>query len=267
MTREQARTYFKELAQRGGVEEKEISSILQVLDDDKMGKLFLDGFVPRPEYSSALDAKVKEAEAARAEEKRIRDWHEKEGKPAYEANLKGVERLRKYEARFGDLDEESTTEEKRRAAEGSGLSMKQVEEYFDKKMREQGQAYVNLTKTAVKISQDYGRRFNKNLDVDALEKFAIDKGLPLDMAYQEFIRPEAEAQTTEQWEAKIKAAREEGAKDYASKHKLPATSGPREPHPIFDHTEPKEGANDGAGRDAFLEGWNEVADGIVAQNK
>lgn len=267
MTREQARTYFKELAQKGGVDEKEISSILQVLDDEKMGKLFLDGFVPRPEYSSALDAKAKEAETARAEEKRIRDWHDKEGRPAYEANLKGVERLRRYESQFGDLDEDSSDLEKKRAAEVSGLSLKQVEEMLDRKMKEQGQAYVNLTKTAVKISQDYGRRFNKNLDVDALEKFAIEKGLPLDMAYQEFIRPEADAQSNEQWEAKIKAAREEGARDYASKNKLPITSGPREPHPIFDHPQPKEGASDSDGRNSFLEGWNEAAAGVVAENK
>lgn len=272
MTRQEARDYYKGLAQKAGVKDEQIASVLQVLEDDTLGKVFLDAFVPRPQYSSDLDARENAKKAAETEAQKLRDWYEKDGRPAYEQNLRGVAALKKYEETYGPLDESSNRRERQEAANQSGLTLEEVTKLLDKRLQEQGQAYVGLTKTAVRISQDYTRRFNEPLDVDELEQFALKRSLPLDLAYDAYIAPKVEKATTAAWEAKVAAARLEGEKAARSKSGLPADSGPREPHPIFDHVDlDKKGRadvnEDKASRDAFLEGWNEAAAGVTDQNR
>lgn len=255
MERQQVIEYFKGQATKAGVSEDKISSVLSALSDDALGKLFLDTFVPRPEFSSALDAKETERAKAAARAKELTDWYEQNGKPAYEQNKRGIERLKLYESRYGDI--EGSEEGMEEAVKQTGLSMSQVEEYVNKRLTEQGQLYVGLTKTAVSVAQDHMMRFKEPLDVEALEKLALEKGLPLNIAYKEYIEPKVLKQQEETWEAKVKAAREEGYRDGASKARVPGVGSRDVPHPLFDAPVVKEGENpDRASRSAFMEGWD-----------
>lgn len=259
MTRDEAKKYFKELAEKQGLSEDEMSPILKALDSEKVGKVIFDGFVPRPQYSSDLDAREAEKKAALARKEELEKWYKEEGRPAYEQNLRGVKTLEQYIDRYGPL----TEDEKKDAIKETGLSLKQVEELLDKKMKEKDQLYINLTKDAIRLSQDHFQRFKEPLDIDGLEKLALEKGLPLQVAYRELIDPKVKAVDTAAWEAKVKAAREEGARDALSRHKLPTDSGPRTPHPIFDQEKVKEGIDpDKAAKEAFMEGWNNFAEEV-----
>lgn len=259
MNAAETKAYFEGLAQKAGIPAEKIAGVLQALEDESVGKVVLDAFVPRPEFSKGLDGERAKAEQAIATWK---NWYEKDAKPAYDANVQGVELLKKYKERFGDLD--MTSDDKHAAAAASGLTREDFQKLLNEELAKRDTAYVGLTKTAVKVAQDYMNRFKKPLDVDGLEKFALEKGLPLDSAYKEFIAPEVESARNAEWEAKLKAAREEGARDALSKVRNPIDARPKDqPHMFWDRKEVPQGTTeqqqDRASREAFLTAWTEPA--------
>jgi hypothetical protein len=84
--------------------------------------------------------------------------------------------------------------------------------------------------TDIKI--EHKERFHEKLDTQKLTDFALKRGLPIDAAYREFIAPKEEELRSAELEKRIAAAREEGAREYATKHRLPVVSGPIEQHPL-----------------------------------
>lgn len=254
MDRAEAKKYFEGLAQKSGLPAEKVAGIMQALDDEATGKLVLDAFVPRPEFSRGLDE-------AKAKVDEITRWHQEKALPAYETNKRGAALLQQYIEKYGDI---ATAAEAAVAAEGTGLTKAQVQELLNAALKERDSAYVGLTKTAVRSSQDYFMRFKEPLPVDELEKYALEKGLSLDAAYKEFIEPKVQAQTTAEWEQKLKAAREEGARDALSKVHTPLDGRPRDatkPHPFWDRKEVPQGTTeqdqDRSSRDAFYTGWEE----------
>ena len=153
------------------------------------------------------------------------------------------------------------TADVRQAAQSTGLTKEQVEEILKTQSAQKDQAYVNLSKDIAYVTMDHFQRFKEPVDVDALEAFAIKSGLPLRQAYKEFVAPKVDEQRNAEFDAKLKAAREEGARDALSKHQLPINTRPKEAHLVFDRSEKpdqpvSELQQDRNSKEAFLEAFN-----------
>lgn len=118
---------------------------------------------------------------------------------------------------------------------------------------------ATVIKSVGRLASRHAAKFNEELDVDALEEIATKKGLPLEAAYNEYIAPREDERRNKDLEARIKAARDEGAREALSRHKLPVDAVPQESAPVIGRwnkqsTESAKPATDGE----LLEAWNSV---------
>ena len=146
------------------------------------------------------------------------------------------------------------------------MSKEELDKLVEDKLKQRDGAYVGLTKTAVRISSDYMQRFKDILDVDAVEKLALEKGLPLDQAYKEFIAPKEQAALEARHKEDIEKAKAEAIRDYQSRLKLPIDTKPKEAHPFFDRKSPEKDKSeldqDRSSKDAFMQGWNNYVEEV-----
>ena len=134
---------------------------------------------------------------------------------------------------------------------------------FDCAMRKPGRFSWYLAKTFAKASADYMKRFGDVLDVDAFEDFAVKRGGDPWDAYNAFVGPKVQEQQTQseakrqqEFDEKLKLAREEGARDALSKRGLPQEV-KTEPSMLRHYLDtPKEKLGDNSGREAFMQEWN-----------
>ena len=257
--------YTQELFKKAGLDgDEQAKAIMEALGkNEKIQKAFKDGFVETSQYHSNLDKVKGEWEGkyneAAGKVKQYDEWyHGTDGKPGALASVtRANEALARYQATYGPIQDGGDV---RQAAQATGLSLDDVKNLLAQTMQTQNAAYVGLTKDVAWATMDYQGRFKEPLDLDASETYANKNNVPFRQAYKDVIAPKLEEQRNSEFEAKLKAAREEGAKDALSKHKLPVESGPRETHLVFDRTEPTTAMNENqqsqASRNAFLEGWN-----------
>lgn len=118
---------------------------------------------------------------------------------------------------------------------------------------------AGVIKTVGRLASRHAAKFQEELDVDALEKIATEKGLPLETAYNELIAPREEAKRNADFEAKIKAAREEGGREALSRHKLPVDAAPESASFITRYT--KGGETKAASDAELLDTWNSAPKG------
>jgi hypothetical protein len=264
---EDLRAYWQEIATKNGLDAETISSMDAALGNEAVAKAFRQAFVTVSDHHSTLDSMKTEYESQQA---KVNEWYNNQALPAYQANLTGIEQLRKYEALYGPIDPDSVT---RSDARELGFNSKaELDKYLDDRFRAERAGYISLSKTLPKMSVDYYNRFHKVLDPDEVEKVSVAKGLPPDLAYKAYIEPEVEAQRQADFEAKIKEAEERGARSVASRHNLPIDSTPKESSPFFDReaTPAKpmsEIEEDRASRAAFLDGWNTYAADVASKFK
>lgn len=250
-----AKQYYDGLLKTAGVEDAARQALLGTLfADEKVAKALADDAVaPRlrqDDYSRKLDevAGIK---------KRNEDWYAKEIKTQADMEAKRIEYEQKLAA-LGTTDDDTT----RRTAITSVADVVTKKD-LDELLAKRDMNTITIIKSATRMADDYRARFGKALDLDALEKVAVEKNLPLDIAYQQHIAPELEARRTTEFDEKLKAAKEEGAREFASTHKIPVDTKPREPHMIFDHKAPPADApKPGSAefernlRGAFVDEWN-----------
>jgi hypothetical protein len=267
-TVENLREYWQEIATKAGIDPTVAATIGDSLGDESVARAFRQGFVPVPEHHSTLDEVRGSADAHKAE---LDKWYNDQALPAYQTNVGGIERLRQYEALYGELDPSTTT--RSQAADLGFQNKAELDKYLDDKLRAQQQGFVGLAKVTPRLTLDYYNRFKKVLDLDEIEKISVKEGLPPDLAYERFIAPEVEAQRKMDFDAKIKEAREQGERDAVSKYHLPVETTQREASPFFDRSmpTPKEPMSpmdeDRASRSAFNEGWAGYAEEIANKHR
>jgi hypothetical protein len=257
-------SYWQELASKAGLDETQIKSVGETLGDERVAKVFTEGFRSASEFSRGLDKQRSEWEQKVNESnqkvEQLTNWYEKEAKPAYEQNLSGIQTLQKYQELYGSLDGQPPANPATYATQpepSNGLTR----EEFQKAMEDYGHKTVDLTKAALLMGGDYQQRFKRPLsqeELSEIEKTALDNRLPLDKAYQSWVAPKVRELELSELEAKHKQEKEEAVRDALSKHNLPVESKPPEYHPFF-NPQPAEGdaQPDGrvASRQAFLESW------------
>lgn len=255
------KAYAQELFEKAGMADK-AKAFLDSLGDDSIQKVLREGFVATPQHHSTVDRIKSEvqAEAARskAEADEVRAWYNRDAKPAFDRAQTMQSTLTQYEQLYGPIQ---SAADARAAAVATGMTKDEVNALVNGALQQRDQAYVGLTKSVAKATSDYISRFREPLDVDAVEKIALERGMSFDTAYKEFISPKVEAQRTVENEAALKAAREEGFRDAMSKHKIPADSAPREQHPFFDRKEipgdVSERQREEISKNAFLDAWTQ----------
>ena len=257
---EDYKAYWMELAAKAGVPEDKAKAMAETLGDEAVAKAFKQAFKAVPDYSYDLDqVRDKTKSEATAEAKAFYDnWYATQAKPAYEHNLKIIEEYNRYKSLYGDVNN----------AEGAGnvganpgyMTEKQAEEMINRAMAAQNAAYVGLTKNSMRIATQHLREFGEVLDPDDLDKFASNKGFTnLDQAYKEYVAPRQEAKHTVEWETKVKAAKEEGAREERSRSKHPADSHGRgyvNPFTKQGEALPKDADPTVHARNAFMDGWD-----------
>lgn len=113
------------------------------------------------------------------------------------------------------------------AANGNtGLTRADIE----KMLKEQRNQDVGLTKYLVNLAGQHQVEFSEALDVDALEKLALEKGSIKD-GYDAMVGQRRHQRNEEDLTKKLEAAREEGRKEALSGVKIPVDTRPNEPHP------------------------------------
>ena len=146
------------------------------------------------------------------------------------------------------------------------------EKKWEEKLAQRDGQMIGLLKTGMSLASRHAVEFKEALDVDAIEKIAVDKKLSLQQAYDDYVAPRRLVTSDELRKTEIAKAREEGAREFASKHKIPVDTQPREHHVIFDRDPKKQvGADDyvpnsgqlspqstRALRDNFVEAWESV---------
>lgn len=258
MTVVEAKAHYQKLAQDAGLSKEETDAVVKAFDNEKFGKGVADGHKRNDEFSRAMDGVA-------AEKKRLQDWYEKEELPKYQRYNEGLGALEKYRELYGDLNDDQGLNNgggrDRNRDGGAGMTKDEVDKYLEEKLKQRDGAYVGLTKTAVRISADYTKRFGDVLDVDAVEKLALERGLPLDQAYKEFIAPKEQAATEARHKDEIEKAKTEAVRDFQSRMKLPIDSKPKEAHPFWDRKSPEAGKTemdqDQNSRSEFMKGWND----------
>jgi hypothetical protein len=259
------RSYTQELFKKAGVDNEKAKAILEALGDESIQKAFKSGFVEGPQHHSTLDRMKSEWQNKLSEyESKIRqydDWYQKQALPAYQQYQSAAQALQRYQELYGPIE---SAADARQAAAATGLTKEQVTELVNETLKQRDQAYVNLTKDVTWATTDHLQRFKEPLDLDAVEQYALKNGVSFRQAYKEVIAPKLEEQRNAEWEAKLKAAREEGYKDAISKARIPVDSKPREPHPIFDRKDdPSQPLSDiqqeRISREAFFDEWNKYA--------
>lgn len=114
---------------------------------------------------------------------------------------------------------------------------------------------VTAIKQVGALSSRHALKFQEELDVDALDKFATAKNIPVIAAYDLYIAPRlAEAEKLKQAEA-IKAAKEEGAREALSKHRLPVDVAPPQAAPIYARHDPAASATIDIDAE-MMDAWN-----------
>jgi hypothetical protein len=231
-----AKEFWTEYTKTAGLPDDLVKAVDQALSNEKVA----NAFVPRPEFSRALDAKDKEArtaaDALQKYQSEVQEYYKTESQKAAERQQKvdeAVAAAQRYRDLYGDLPSDGTQQSRVVATPAfDGSKYISRDDYEKELKRIEGQS-LYVIKEGLKASQDYMSKFGKPLDIDALEKFAIEKNLPINLAYQQMIQPELEAKTNSTWEAKLKAAREEGASEALSRVKSPLDTAPRESSPFL----------------------------------
>ena len=103
---------------------------------------------------------------------------------------------------------------------------------LEKMNQERDARYAGVIKQATRLASRHAAKYGEELDVDEVERIAVEKRMPLDQAYKEWIAPRELKATEDRHKKEIEAAKAEAIKDYASQHRMPVDPRPIEMAPI-----------------------------------
>lgn len=243
--------YAGQLAKEAGLPEDQAKVFLDVLGNEKVSKAFEERMLAKDDYSRNMDA-------ISSERKKLNEWYGEQVKTAaknQETVNSATAQVKQYVETYGELPNGVPVPGGNRAIDAAVANYISKDDH-EKAINNLSQQFVGVLKSGLKASSDYQYRFGKPLDVDALEKFAVEHKLPLDMAYEKFISPEVQAKETANVEERVKAAREEGLREGRSLANVPIDAKPKEPHVFFDR-KPADQApqTDRQIRDNFAAAW------------
>lgn len=260
--------YLEQLAQTAGFTDEQKAGILKVAtENEKFLKGLEEGVLARSDYSRSMDALKTEKDKMIADNTR---YYQSEAVRAAE-NQKVVDQyaaaVQRYEAQYGKLEGTDGERKVIQTAQGEFISKKD----YDESVKRMEGNFIGILKTGLKIATQHMHEFKEPLDVDALEKVAVAGNISLQQAYDQWVSPRRTESQAAALKTQLDAAKAEGAREFASKHKIPVDTGAREFHPLLDRTpnqggitdyQPNSGRLSPTGertlRDSFVEAYNSV---------
>lgn len=232
-----AKQYVTQLLASGGVPADQINQIVAQAD-----AYLTSQQIHTPEEFQSMQGRV-QAEQRRVQE--YTDWYNKNA-PIVAQTLK---RNQELEALVG----QRTTEN-----DGSGLDSTKylTREDFEKANLDLQGRIASVVKTGLKIASAHAAKFGEQLDVDAVEEIATKRGIPLEHAYQEYIRPRVEASQKETFEKETQRRIDEALAAERAKRPIVQPHQHRESAPILRRAETTKAATDSFDKDALT---NELA--------
>ena len=236
-----AKTFLTELAQQAGLPADQLEATLKALDNPQFAKGIQDGVVRQSEFSRQMDALA-------ANRTQWQKWHDE-----------NVGYVKELEAKAG-------VDPTRRVAPNTDGTVTLTKAELEKRLKTESDKTmaigVNITKAAVRVMDDYRARFGKALDLDALEKLALEKGLPINAAYEELIKPEVQAAEAAASAKKIEDGIKAGVSAELSKRNLPLDQGPAaaaDPSPFWGGKAAEQPLSEGQRARNFADTWNQTA--------
>src|SRR5882724_4175943 len=228
MATQTVKEYYEGLLKKAGASEEKKQAILAALDDEVVAKAFNEDLVtPRmrhDEYSRNMDALKTDKEKWSKFYQETITWKANE-----------QDRIAQLEALAANgHDPNNVDPNVRQQTVLTTEALTALDKKYDERMKSQEQNFLSLLEGVGDITSDYVVRFKEKPDLGAIKKIAIDKGMSLTQAYSEYIAPRVQAMQTADFDARLKQAREEGAKDALSKQGLPGITAPRDFHPLLD---------------------------------
>jgi hypothetical protein len=218
--------YLERLAQEANLDEASKAIFLKVIGDEKLLKPLDDGFLRQEDYSRSMDTLAKSRTEFETQQKTWRDWYA-------EATTRDAERESELQTLRAKVNGNPNPNPNPNPAP-TGLTKKEIEEREGR--------MINIVKQGMRLASRHAAKFGEELDVDALEKIAVERGLTLDLAYDQYIAPRVQAATKLAQDEAVKKAREEGIQEGLSKRDVPS-EGDRGFHPLF-RPKPSDAAHD-----------------------
>lgn len=236
--------YAAQVAKDAGLQDDAAKAFIDSFGNEKLAKAFEDRMLAQSDYSRNMDGlRKKEADMLKNYQDNLAiTAKNQEVVNEYDAQVK------RYKDIYGELDGTGA----KPSVDTSNFIDKKT---FEEALNRQGQQSIQITKIATRCATDYYARFQKVLDIDALEKFTLESGLPLQSAYDKFIEPQVKEIENTLFADKLKKAREEGVTEGLSKRDNPTDTGSPAPNGFMGNLLKK---TDGAPnpRNSFVEAWN-----------
>lgn len=192
------------------VPEASRAAVKEALELDGVKTVVKDRVLARSDYSAAMDEAAQELSEGR---QKITEWTNWYGTASTEFATT-TEALKTYEERFGKLDGS-------KSAVKPGMTKEEVTAALDEMLQPRDAAAIDVADLLTDLKLDYRDQFKEKLDSKALIKFAMDNRLPLNVAYSQFVAPKVEELRKKEFDVAITKAKEDGAREYATSHKMP----------------------------------------------
>jgi hypothetical protein len=238
--------YLDSLAQTAGLAEEDKAALKKVLGNQKFSEELEKGVKRQSDYSRNMDELKAEKLKVDTQIGQWREWY----KTAAETDAARETELQELRAKAGVTVTPTTTTT-------GGYTKKELEDLL---ARERGQL-IAVTKDMGRIASRHAADFHEALDVDAVEKIALEKGLTVVKAYEEYVAPRVKEISDKAIEEKLKQAHDAGVQEGLSKRDVP-DEGSKSYHPIFGQpkqAEATKGMTDAQRASNFAEAWTKEA--------
>jgi hypothetical protein len=241
--------YLATLAQQAGFDDESKAALQKVLANPKFTEELDKGVKRQSDYSRSMDEVKTMKQSVETQIQSWRDWYAT-------ASTRDAEREEELQALRAKVGTGAGSGNGNGAGAGEkGLTLKDIQEREGR--------MINIVKQMGRISSRHAANFHEELDVDAVEKIAIERGLTVDKAYDEYVAPRVKAASEAAQAEALKKARDEGLQEGLSKREVPGESA-RAWHPIF-RSKPADGAMDPSKltdlqrKDNFAAAWADAA--------
>lgn len=243
MTKDEAKAHFKKLT--SGLTKEQQDALATALENESFADEVAKGFMLQADYSRSKNEvaaeRKKQEEEVQAKWKELNDWYASQ-KPIYDQAAAIYQDYTKIREALGQPAGQGPQTQQTQTTGGQMpyLTVDQARKLLEENNLQLGQGVGTLVKDAVKISNDYHKRFGEYPDIDAFDDYLAqqrktDPSLTVMGAYRSWIEPKVEERRTAEFDRKLKEAKEEAVRDYASKHHIPVdTAGPKEYSPAWD---------------------------------
>jgi len=247
-----AKEYYAGLLKEAGVADDQQQAFLGILDNEAVAKKLQDDLVApklrHDEFSRKMDdlAKQKQENDQKAQEYYLKSTNEFN---AYHAALEAL----------GTNPDNGAPKPNLITTPTDAISRKD----FEAELAKRDQQTLALMKTGLNLVGRHYKEFQEPLDTETLAKTALEKGLSLEQAYDQSVASRRADAQAAKYKADLEAAKLEGARDFASKHKIPVDTAPRDPSPIQNNLlhKPPQAENqferETRLRNSFADAWNQ----------